>query len=74
MFLEATAIALAGGPQVTSDEIVRKFADSADLGAKRGICVGTTEECNAQAPKPTGMDMLINFDLNSDCTTTTATP
>jgi OOP family OmpA-OmpF porin len=65
MFLDATAMALAGGPQVNSDEIVRKFVDSADLGAKRGICVGTTEECSAQAPKPTGMDMLINFDLNS---------
>lgn len=63
--LQSAALALAGGPQVNSDEIVKKFVDSADLGAKRGICVGTTEECNAQAPKPAGMDMLINFDLNS---------
>lgn len=63
--LSATGFALAGEAQVRSDQIVKHFVESVDLGAKRGICVGTTEECNASAPAPTGMDMLINFDLNS---------
>lgn len=55
----------AAGPQKTSDEIVKHFVDTADLGAKRGICIGTTEECSKDQPAPTGLDMLINFDLNS---------
>lgn len=65
LFLGSAGVVLAEDPQLKSDEIVKKFVESVDLGAKRGICVGTTEECNAQAPKPSGMDMLINFDLNS---------
>ncbi|MDQ6434718.1 OmpA family protein [Mesorhizobium sp. LHD-90] len=55
----------AAGPQLTSDQIVKYFADTADLGAKRGICIGTAEECNKDTPAPTGLDMLINFDLDS---------
>ena len=61
----ATGFAYAGGPEVKSADIVKHFVESADLGAKRGICVGTTEECNTEAPAPSGMDMLISFDLNS---------
>ena len=63
--MSAASLALAEDAQVKSDQIVKHFVESVDLGAKRGICVGTTEECNASAPAPTGMDMLINFDLNS---------
>ena len=55
----------AAGPQQTSDDIVKHFVDTADLGAKRGICIGTTEECSKDQPAPTGLDMLINFELNS---------
>lgn len=55
----------AAGPQMTSDQIVKYFGDTADLGAKRGICIGTMDECNKDQPAPTGLDMLINFDLNS---------
>lgn len=49
------------------DDIVKFFASAADLGKARGICVGTEAECGdkAGAPVPTGLDMLINFDLNS---------
>ncbi len=63
--LLSAAGSVLAGPQVSSDEIVKHFVDTADLGAKRGICIGTTEECSADVPAPTGMDMLINFDLNS---------
>lgn len=62
--LSGTGAALTG-PQVSSDDIVKHFVDTADLGAKRGICIGTTEECSTEVPKPNNMDMLINFDLNS---------
>ena len=55
----------AADPQLKSDQIVKHFVDTADLGAKRGICIGTTEECSKDQPAPTGLDMLINFDLNS---------
>ncbi|MBS3650117.1 OmpA family protein [Pseudaminobacter sp. 19-2017] len=53
------------GPQQTADQIVDHFAKTANLGATRGICIGTTEECNKDQPAPAGLDMLINFDLNS---------
>ena len=41
-----------------------------DLGASRGICVGTEQECAAKrqtelASVPTGLDMLITFNLDS---------
>ncbi|MBX3567727.1 MAG: OmpA family protein [Rhizobiaceae bacterium] len=55
------------GPQISSDEIVERLVKSADIGASRGICIGTTEECSKdqQQAAPAGLDMLINFDLNS---------
>ena len=61
--------AFAQSPQ-TSDDIVKFFGNAADLGASRGICVGTEEECKdksdkATAAAQTGLDMLINFDLDS---------
>ena len=51
----------------SSDDIVKFFGDAVDLGAKRGICVGTEDECKSKPVEPakTGLDMLINFDLNS---------
>jgi outer membrane protein OmpA-like peptidoglycan-associated protein len=54
----------------SSDDIIEFFAKAADLGASRGICVGTEEECKAKteaatAAAQTGLDMLINFDLDS---------
>ncbi|WP_313958380.1 OmpA family protein [Chelativorans salis] len=51
----------------TSEDIVEFFANAADLGVSRGICVGTEDECNNgnDAPAQTGLDMLINFDLDS---------
>ena len=54
-------------PVQSSDDIVKFFATAVDLGASRGICVGTEEECASKAETPvrTGLDMLINFDLDS---------
>lgn len=56
----------AADPQVNANEIVDFFAKSNDeLGASRGICIGTAEECDKTKPKPAGFDMLINFELGS---------
>lgn len=50
----------------TPDGVVDFFqqdeARRAKLGATRGLCVGTAEECD---PKPRGRDMLVTFELNS---------
>lgn len=69
--LLAVAMAVAAWPALAdpaykSADIVDFFVKSADQGLARGICVGTTDECAAQAPKPAGFDMLINFNLDSD--------
>lgn len=53
------------GPGLSSEEIVKHFAESVELGATRGICIGTAEECSTDQPSPSGLDMLINFDLDS---------
>ena len=55
----------AADPQVKADDIVSYFMKSAKLGAGRGLCIGTAQECDKTAPKPAGLDMLINFDLDS---------
>lgn len=61
-----SSTAFAQSPK-SSEDIVKFFANAVDLGAKRGICVGTEDECKSKAiePEKTGLDMLINFDLNS---------
>ena len=54
-------------PIQSSEDIVKFFANEANLGPSRGICVGTEDECKskAEAPAQTGLDMSINFDLDS---------
>lgn len=64
-----TGLALMGGSAMSaelysSDEVVDFFLKSAEIGKTRGICVGTAEEC-AQAAKPAGFDVMVNFDLAS---------
>lgn len=64
----ATTPALAQQSKQTSESIIQFFGKAVDLGKERGICVGTEEECKAKAeaaPIDTGLDMLINFDLDS---------
>ena len=55
------------GQLQSSEDIVKFFADQVDLGASRGICIGTEDECRSktEAAQPKGLDMLVNFDLNS---------
>lgn len=47
----------------SSSDVVNFFSKEIELGATRGICVGTVEECDAQ--KPAAFDVLVTFDLNS---------
>lgn len=53
------------GSDYTSGQIVDFLVKSADMGAARGICIGTVDECSSGAAKPAGFDMLISFGLNS---------
>lgn len=59
------APAMAQQSSLNADSIVDFFARSADLGAARGICIGTAQECNRSNDQAAGLDMLINFDLDS---------
>lgn len=57
-------------PVQHSEDIIKFFANQAQLGASRAICVGTEDECKSKAEaaapaQKTGLDMLVNFDLNS---------
>ncbi len=49
----------------SSNQIVDFFVKSANMGAARGICVGTIDECSGKPAKPLGFDMLVNFEHNS---------
>ncbi|MET3521396.1 MULTISPECIES: OmpA family protein [Mesorhizobium] len=55
------------GPAQSSEDIIKFFASTAHLGQSRGICVGAEAECDgkAAAPAAAGLDMLINFNLDS---------
>jgi OOP family OmpA-OmpF porin len=63
--LSGIAMAAAQDNALTADQIVKHFQETTDLGNKRGICVGTADECSNDQPAPTGLDMMINFNLNS---------
>lgn len=58
------SVSASADPVVKSTEIVDFFVKS-KLGAERGLCIGTEQECDKTAPKPAGLDMLINFELDS---------
>jgi OmpA-OmpF porin, OOP family len=57
-------------PAYTAEQIVQLFIKSANLGKSRAICIGSDAEC---AAKPAGLadpvNMLINFEYNSDVLT-----
>lgn len=60
----ATPLAAQDTPAPYSvDQLVDFFVNSADLGATRGICIGTPQEC--APPEPEGLDMLVTFELDS---------
>jgi outer membrane protein OmpA-like peptidoglycan-associated protein len=71
--LATAGIASAQSPQ-SSEDIVQFFAKEANLGSNRGICVGTEEECASAptAPAATGLDTMVNFNLDSADLTTDA--
>ena len=55
-------------PLQSSEDIIKFFTSTASLCQSRGICVGTEDECKSttEAPaKKAGLDMLINFGLDS---------
>lgn len=60
----ATAPALAQTQPPTVDELVTFFSETIELGATKGLCIGTEQEC-AQQQKPEGRDMLVTFELGS---------
>jgi len=72
MLLMVPIGASAGEANYTAEQVVEFFdqsaSQSADLGAERGICIGTVEECSAtQAPAAApAFDLMVNFELNSD--------
>lgn len=51
----------------TTEELVDFYINSLDMGGTRGICIGTAQECDTQAAPsiPQGLDMRINFELDS---------
>jgi outer membrane protein OmpA-like peptidoglycan-associated protein len=60
--------ASAGQVNYTADEVVEFFAKSVDLGAERGICIGTAQECGVAVDPAAAanFDLMVNFELNSD--------
>jgi OmpA-OmpF porin, OOP family len=66
----------------TSDQLIKRFMEQKQqandlqlgasrglgLGRTRGLCVGTEQECRSQAAatRPSGIDLVVTFDLNSD--------
>jgi peptidoglycan-associated lipoprotein len=66
MLLLAPMAAVADEVSYTSEQVVEFFAQSADLGAERGICIGTAEECGTTTAPAAGFDLMVNFELNSD--------
>jgi OmpA-OmpF porin, OOP family len=64
-------------PAYSAKDIVSHFAPSGELGATRGICIGTEAECgaadaDASAKAVSSYDLLVTFDLNSDILTAAA--
>ena len=48
----------------SADDVLDFFVKEVQLGAERGICVGTAAECE-QSVKPAAFDVLVNFELDS---------
>lgn len=58
----APAVAFAD-PQLKANDIVKSLTKSMDLGASRGICIGSLDKC--EGPRPKGLNMMVNFELDS---------
>lgn len=55
----------------STEQLVDFFINSIDMGATRGICIGTPAECEKPSV-PMGLDMLVTFELDSATLTTEA--
>jgi outer membrane protein OmpA-like peptidoglycan-associated protein len=70
MFSTALGFAVAAGgsamaqSQYSPEQLVDFYVNSLDMGATRGICIGTPQECEKPA-EPKGLDMLVTFELDS---------
>ncbi len=60
----AAPVSVSAQGQYTTEELVEFFINSIDMGATRGICIGTPQECE-QPAAPMGLDMLVTFELDS---------
>ena len=71
MLLSATYIGLIFinvgfiAPSSASELIIEKLVRSANMGAARGICVGTVKECLAKLENSTNTEMIVTFGYNS---------
>ena len=56
-------------PVYNAEDVIRHFANVANLGAKRAICVGTKQECDkksgASQPAQNGFNLTVTFDFGS---------
>ena len=62
-------------PAYKASDIVNHFASSGELGATRGLCIGTEAECKvapSRAKALAAFDLVVNFDYNSDVLTKSA--
>lgn len=69
LFTSALGLSLAGPAYsqsaYTTEQLVDFYIKSVNLGATRGICIGTPQECAPKDEKPKGLDMLVTFELDS---------
>jgi outer membrane protein OmpA-like peptidoglycan-associated protein len=61
-----------GAPAYTREDIIRHFTPN--LGASRGICIGTETECPTAAPTGAnvGFDLIVTFQYDSNALTPAA--
>lgn len=74
MLLVMPLAASAGEVDYTSEQVVKFLAQSVDLGAERGICIGSAVECGSTRAlaAPETFDLMVTFELNSDQLSETA--
>ncbi|SDX62825.1 OmpA family protein [Litoreibacter albidus] len=72
--LTAMSVPASAQSAYTTEELVDFYINSIDMGATRGICIGTAQECDTAATPsvPQGLDMRINFELDSATLTSEA--
>ena len=73
--LAAPGHAALADPAYKASDIIQHFTPKPELGATRGLCIGTEGECNnaVSSARPgrarEAFDLVVTFDLNSDVLT-----